>query len=253
MNDDAAELPPLTIAAINRLGRRIRDADDLSSADIKMLQRLGADHLSMLTEVQDALRPLRVSATGRVKTIQTIVDKLKRERRMALSRMQDIAGVRIVEDMNRREQDILVADVREIARAFGSVSVMDRRRYPSAGYRAVHVIVTDRGRSVEVQVRTLMQDQWAQIVERLGDTWGRQIRYGGDPADPDTPVGNGTVTRLNLWRFVQTMSDLVGDCERLVADASLSAEGPSEELTNLQRELTGALGSLQDAAERGAL
>src|SRR2546426_4554058 len=40
-----------------------------------------------------------------------------------------------------------------------------------------------RGQRVEIQVRTERQNRWAQIVERLADKWGRQIRYGGDPTD----------------------------------------------------------------------
>jgi hypothetical protein len=32
---------------------------------------------------------------------------------------------------------------------------------------------------VEVQIRTDLQDSSAQIVERLGDRWGRGLRYGG--------------------------------------------------------------------------
>jgi ppGpp synthetase/RelA/SpoT-type nucleotidyltranferase len=36
--------------------------------------------------------------------------------------------------------------------------VMDRRKNPSYGYRAVHVIVMTQGASVEIQVRTALKD-----------------------------------------------------------------------------------------------
>jgi hypothetical protein len=44
---------------------------------------------------------------------------------------------------------------------------------------------------VEIQVRTTLQDLWAQAVERLADEVGREIRYGGVPA-----AHAGTVERL---------------------------------------------------------
>jgi hypothetical protein len=34
---------------------------------------------------------------------------------------------------------------------------------------------------VEIQIRTLLQDLWAQVLERLGDHLGRDIRYGSWP------------------------------------------------------------------------
>ena len=43
---------------------------------------------------------------------------------------------------------------------------IDRRKNPTYGYRAVHVIVYWDGIPVEIQIRTELQDTWAQIVER---------------------------------------------------------------------------------------
>jgi hypothetical protein len=49
---------------------------------------------------------------------------------------------------------------------------------PSFGYQAVHVIVTASQCAVEIQVRTPLQDLWAQVVEGIADRFGRGIRYG---------------------------------------------------------------------------
>jgi hypothetical protein len=64
----------------------------------------------------------------------------------------------------------------------------------------MHVICRVDGRYVEVQVRTIYQDTVAQILEKMGDWFGRQIRYGEPPTDPDSPfTTNGTQTRQELF------------------------------------------------------
>ena len=69
-----------------------------------------------------------------------------------------------------------------------SPATKDRRDAPSHGYRAVHVIVYPDGLPVEVQVRTELQDAWAQAAETLGDRWGRGLRYGSPPDEPERRV-----------------------------------------------------------------
>ncbi len=88
------------------------------------------------------------------------------------------------EQMNRVQQDNLVA---QVAEAVGECKIVDRRTRPQFGYRAVHLLVRRDERWVEIQVRTQMQDQWAQITESLGDA-GTPIRYGQLPLEPDRRV-----------------------------------------------------------------
>lgn len=96
---------------------------------------------------------------------------------MRLTQMQDIAGCRVV-----------VADVTSQSRLVAGLSglfeatVIDRRGEPSHGYRAVHVVVRCKGRPVEVQVRTDLQHGWAELSEKLADTFGISVKYGGGPA-----------------------------------------------------------------------
>ena len=213
LTDDLGDgdTPPVTSLSgveINRLGDRLRESD-ISSSDLELLQRVRAEHFALLVDVQSEIqeRLPDVVQTSRLKTVQTIVEKLRREPKMDLSRMQDIAGIRIVEDMNRAEQDVLASDILD---AVGGGRLVDRRKNPRFGYRAVHLTVRRGQRSVEIQIRTSMQDQWAQIVERLGDTWGRQIRYGKGPSDSGRLIlGNSKVTRLGLWELVQQVAAVV--------------------------------------------
>jgi len=214
---ETSQVPRLSVSAINRLGLRIRH-NELTLDDLAMLQRLRQEHFALLADVQSEIqdRLPGVVQTSRLKTVQTIVDKLRREPHMALSRMQDIAGVRIVEEMNRAEQTVLASDV---LAAVGGGKLVDRRTRPRFGYRAVHLTVRRDQRSVEIQIRTRMQDQWAQIVERLGDSWGRQIRYGELPDEADRMIlGNPKMTRRRLWNLVQSVATVVDSWEAAVVE-----------------------------------
>lgn len=83
---------------------------------------------------------------------------------------------------------------------------MNRRARPSFGYRAVHVIVSLDGINIEIQVRTLMQHVWADLMERLADRFGRQIRYGQPPVPPQgisqehaEIIVNGMMGISDIW------------------------------------------------------
>jgi hypothetical protein len=107
-------MPDLSRSQIDRLGRRLRRAgkEDISDQDRELLEQLVASHGPALATVQAQLmQTLGVRVTSRTKTTGTLIEKLERSRSMALSRMQDIAGARLVLEMNRAEQDQLVARI----------------------------------------------------------------------------------------------------------------------------------------------
>ncbi|GAA2226944.1 hypothetical protein N1031_03405 [Herbiconiux moechotypicola] len=121
--------------------------------------------------------------TSRGKTRDTLVQKLRREESIPLHRVQDIAGVRFEADMTLDEQ---MAVAVAIAGVFGlrpeSEYIHDLRDAHHSGYRAVHVWIQTTGR-VEVQVRTTLQGEWANMYERAADVLGRGIRYGQVPRE----------------------------------------------------------------------
>lgn len=119
----------------------------------------------------------QLDVSARPKTIDTLVQKLQRES-FSLADVQDLAGVRIDADLNLTQQTQLA---REIADHFGVPDnlVRDLRESPHSGYRAVHVWIRKPAGRVEVQIRTVAQSAWANAYERLGDRFGREIRYGG--------------------------------------------------------------------------
>lgn len=105
--------PRITTAQIDRLGERLRAADRISEADLESLQLYRAEHEEALISVQAKIESVLpgIDQTSRIKTIQTLHDKLRRQP-TKLSRVQDIAGVRIVRDMDLAEQDEIVSTIR---------------------------------------------------------------------------------------------------------------------------------------------
>ncbi|HUY50890.1 MAG TPA: RelA/SpoT domain-containing protein [Streptosporangiaceae bacterium] len=174
-------------SALDRLGRRMAAVDQVADDDLRVFTALADTYQTVLDQVRTRLAELGFTATPRVKTTGTLVDKLKRQH-TRLSQVQDLAGARFTV-ADRAAQDAAVQAIVADYESAGCVcKVDDLRDDPSHGYRAVHVILLVGQIPVEIQVRTEMQDAWAQLVENLGDRWGRGIRYGDDPAEPDALI-----------------------------------------------------------------
>jgi ppGpp synthetase/RelA/SpoT-type nucleotidyltranferase len=101
----------------------------------------------------------------RLKRVPTIIDKLTRHPEMALSRMHDIGGCRAV---LRNE-----GEVRAIAARLEGNWEMAHPPYDYIaepkpdGYRAIHLVNRRHGCRVEIQLRTINQHRWAELIERL--------------------------------------------------------------------------------------
>lgn len=120
---------------VNKLGKRLRDKDPIATEDLELLQRVRQSHADALDAVARLLRDeLGLEPTSRLKTVRTLVERLRRQHAMSLSSMQDIAGVRVVVDGDRSAQDAVVAQVSAL---FPSLpEPIDRRDNPGSGYRA---------------------------------------------------------------------------------------------------------------------
>ena len=164
---------------IDKLGDRLK-ADKLTEPDLRLLSdyrlSFAACHETVIAKLRD---DLGLEPTGRPsKTTPSIVDKLRRES-IRLSQVQDIAGCRLIVRDIKEQEHIVV----RVASLFDDVRIVDRRETPSHGYRAVHVVVKCDGKLIEVQVRTELQQVWAQLCEKFADKYGQSLKYGqGDIA-----------------------------------------------------------------------
>lgn len=194
----------LSRSSIDALGRRVAKAATPSATDLATLAALQREYAGALDAVGEVLRrefgtPPRfartpLAVTPRVKTPTTLIDKLRRG--TSLSTVQDVVGLRIVGELNLKEQDAFTTRLLEL---LPDSKVVDRRRKPMYGYRAVHVVARYSGVPVEIQIRTRFQQAWAEATERLADAWGRGIRYGLPPEGRDAAEVASRSEALVKW------------------------------------------------------
>ena len=97
-----------------------------------------------------------------------MVDKLLREPHMKLTQMADIGGCRAL----LPDQQAVNEVARRLRRNWEVTRTRDYAAEPKeSGYRAVHLIVKRKGRLIEVQLRTPLQDAWANQVRRIRAGW----------------------------------------------------------------------------------
>ena len=163
---------------IDRLGDRLRRGA-IEDADLKLLDAYRRSFVPGYEKVIATIREvIAYHPTGRpAKSTTSIVEKLKRES-IRLTQMQDIAGCRLVVGLIGTQNTV----VRRLKSKLNAV-VVDRRKQPSHGYRAVHVIATADLKPIEIQVRTTLQHLWAEYSEKLADVIDPAIKYGGGPPE----------------------------------------------------------------------
>ena len=189
---------------VDRLGERLKRGSP-SDDDLRALDEYRRSFGEAYDAVVQAIKVrLKLEATGRpAKSTPSIVAKLARET-IRLTQIQDIAGCRVVVSSVEQQDRVL----KGICRLFEAATLIDRRKTPSYGYRAVHVVVVLQERAIEVQVRTKLQHLWAQVSEKLSDIVDPELKYGGGPEESKEIL---SVTST----FVANLEGLEGDCARL--------------------------------------
>lgn len=138
-------------------------------------------------------------------------------------------------DMTRAEQDDL-RDRIVLGLADPTVKTLDRRASPRHGYRAVHVITQAQGCRVEIQVRTQLQHYWAALIETFAGVWGRQVRYGELPDEPDRPMaGEGSTTRAAFLQLLGEFADSIAAYEEAVGHVDLTERTLGEQVSGDDR------------------
>ena len=198
---------------IDRLGDRLRA--HAMPDDRALLYDYRESFFDTLMAVNFALGRLGLGQSdgGRLKRPESVIAKLQRDTRIRLSRMQDLAGCRLVAD-DKAQQDEIYARLQtdfDIYRAY------DIRETPHSGYRAVHVVVRHGDKFVEVQVRTPAQRHWARLSERA-TAHDPAVKYGG--GDPAIRQALDELSET-YWRYDQAGEtpppDAAAAVERLIA------------------------------------
>lgn len=180
-------------SAVNRAGDAVR-AGTPTEAHLECINEWRAAHAHVLNTFQSMLRN-RTRGTGivvaqRHKRRLTIFDKLQREPDMALARMDDIAGCRLIFESREELYAFRLAlhQARFKHRLRNDVEKYDYILRPKdSGYRGVHDVyaydvaseVGERlkGLNVEIQYRTLVQHAWATANEIVGQVTGSQPKF----------------------------------------------------------------------------
>lgn len=180
-------MPKLTRRAIDNAGHRFRRYEE-RPADLILLQEYRTIRCNGLESIFCHMASVLVGTPGvlscRVKRIDTIIRKLRREGSMDLSRMDDVIAFRIVTESPTAQLAIInkMQKLEEIRK------IRDyTKRSASGGYRAIHVIIQQSIRHpgsdtmyrypCEIQIRTLFQHLWSTTSESFGE----QVKEGGGP------------------------------------------------------------------------
>ena len=195
----------LSNSEIDQLGDRLRNSCQ-KDGDLKKLDEfrqtysdIDAQAYSLIWDTLQACRDKLVITKRKRKTRQSIVDKLCRQKKLRLSQMQDISGCRIV--VRGGAQLSCQVDTR-LVNAFkeNQLRIQSKPRNKD-GYRAIHLIVKIDKKSYEIQLRTLAQDVFANLVESLSDK-DNTLKYGGNDIEQTT------------LKNLQALSDVLVDVDK---------------------------------------
>lgn len=178
---------------VNRAGANVR-ANKAAPEDLLAIDEWRAAHRAVLNTFQAILRNRTkgsaITVAQRHKRKRTIFDKLRRFPKMELSRMDDIAGCRLIFPS--------IAELYEFRDNFHKARFNHKRRneankydyimQPKAtGYRGIHDVyeydvnsVSGKnltGLFVEIQYRTIVQHAWATAVEVVGFVTESQPKF----------------------------------------------------------------------------
>lgn len=178
---------------VNRAGENVR-AGTPTEKDYATIEEWRAAHRPVLNTFQAILRNrtrrTNVTVAQRHKRKRTIFDKLRRFPRMQLSRMDDVAGCRLIfpniKQLHAFRTKFLKARFNHKRR--NHVDKYDYIKIPKeTGYRGIHDVYEYDVRStvgkalaglyVEIQYRTSVQHAWATAVELIGFVTESQPKF----------------------------------------------------------------------------
>jgi ppGpp synthetase/RelA/SpoT-type nucleotidyltranferase len=180
---------------IDKAGNILKDKESYSDAEIanaeKTLTYWRTIHSSVITDFHSDLkkRVININKNAvivqRIKRTESIIRKLNRISGMRLSRMQDIAGVRVI--VNSIDEVYLLMD--NLLHAEFLHEFKNKKDYiqepKDSGYRGIHIIYKYNNQSekdanglyIEIQIRTKLQHIWATAVETMSTFLGTHLKF----------------------------------------------------------------------------
>lgn len=171
---------------VNRAGQRVREGT-ANAEDLQVIDEWRAAHRAVLNTFKVNLiqrgRGKGIIFAQRHKRKRTIFNKLSRFPRMNLSRMDDVAGCRLIfrsiEELYSFREHFHKARFKHKRRNADDKDKYDYiKNSKASGYRGVHDVYEYdvnsvlgrplKGLYVEIQYRTLVQHAWATTVEVIG-------------------------------------------------------------------------------------
>ena len=166
-----SQLEEVSQKQINKLGKRFRDST-WSDEDYNFLEDFKKSYDEILInnsslisqELNEKLQ--NYILVGRLKRTKSIIRKLQRKNNygMDLTRMSDIAGLRVIVN-NITNQNKAI----EIIKSTLSIDKIYDYRDTKQNYRSVHLLKKINDRYLEIQVRTIAQQTWADESEDFGE------------------------------------------------------------------------------------
>lgn len=186
---------------IIKAGKVIKDVDTALPKDVKnatsIVDNWRAAHAYPLHVIYIYLRRMALSRNDiivaeRLKRLDSIINKLKRQPTMSLWAMQDLGGCRLIvptnEEVYHYAKKMLGSRIRHRL-----VKTNDYILNPKqSGYRSLHMIfeyhsdtteIYNKNMLIEVQFRTHLQHIWATAVETMGLFTKQAIKAGQGDAD----------------------------------------------------------------------
>jgi putative GTP pyrophosphokinase len=185
---------------------------------------------AILRTAQDIKKVPIYSTKRRVKTVNSVYLKTKRDKAESLSGINDFAGFRIlalfeqdlldihrgiIEDLckagfelkefrffNWKENDELIISMKDIISNIcpGGINIVPRPK----DYKSIHYLFTYNSYFVEIQLRTLLQDVWAELEHALSY---KQINVHPHIKKSFTLLGRDLQTNDDLVAHLRSISD----------------------------------------------
>ena len=170
----------------------------------------------------------------RLKRLDTIIGKLKRFPSMALYRMQDLGGCRVIlptiEDVYSIKRKFQTSRIRHILHHEKDYIAIPN---PQTGYRGIHLVYkyqSDKredynGLQVEIQIRSKMQHLWATSVETVGIFTQNELKF-----------NQGSDRWLRFFKVVSALFS-IEEKSAIVDGVSSNPNDIINELLEIMREL----------------